>query len=217
MNKFFISLGMCLILGFGIMKTSSLIVSADTTEIEAELGGYDDIFKLSEVHIENELINIYELEKLDKDGISEKLSEVGIELKSGAYNNGYDLVYNNEVIGDILINDYVTSLNLKSDKVKMLGGISINDKKLREELEYILKYNSEDKETWYGALNKGKTYYDWCVEIGDETEDNALGFIYNENELQIDEYRIRFGFDSEGNVVALQFNLFHGAEGISTV
>ena len=218
MKKYLLTLGIVTVLGLGIFGMTNMLVSADTTQIEAELGGYDNIFKLSEVHIGKNIINIYDLEKLGEDEIKKEFNNIGVELikDTEIQHNIYKLEYNGETVGDVLINDYVTSINLEGDKIKVLGGISLNGGTCKKELEYILKYKEDDENTWYGKLNNEGTSYDWCIDIGDETEDKALGFIYNENELQIDEYRVRFGFDKDGNVVGLQFNMFHG-DGIEAV
>lgn len=218
MKKYLLTLGIVTVLGLGIFGMMNMLVSADTTQIEAELGGYDNIFKLSEVHIGKNIINIYDLEKLGEDEIKKEFNNIGVELikDTEIQHNIYKLEYNGETVGDVLINDYVTSINLEGDKIKVLGGIGLSGDTCKKELEYILKYKEDDESTWYGKLNNGGTSYDWCIDIGDETEDKALGFIYNENELQIDEYRVRFGFDKDGNVVGLQFNMFHG-DGIEAV
>lgn len=189
----------------------SLLVSADTTQIDAELGGYDDIFRLSEIKVDGNILNIYKIEQLDRDGIEKELKSIGIEMEKDITTEHeiYNLRYKDSIIGDILINDYVTSINLNS-RVKVLGDIDLVGDTCRKELEYILNYKEDDMNSWYGTLNKGKTTYDWGIDIGDENEEQALGFIYNENELQINEYRVRFGFDKDGNVVGLQFNMFHG-------
>lgn len=199
------------IIGLILFSTFNLLVKADTRSIEAELGGYDNIRGLSEVILGDKKVDIFTI--LEKNSL-EELEKEGIEIaKNGESNhNIYILKYNNIEIGDILINDYVTSLNI--DKAMILGGINLNDSICRKELEKILKYDINNKETWIGTLDNGKTSFDWNVELGDETEDSSLGIIYNENELQIDEYRIRYGFDRDGKVIALQFNWFHGKESL---
>ena len=214
MKRWLVTLSITLVIGFGLIWTAGIIVNADTTKLEAELGGYDNIFKLSEVYIGDKKLNVYEMETLDSNKIEQELNKLDIELvkDKNEKHNIYNLVYGGEVIGRILINDYVTSLNLKGDKIKVLGGIGLSGETCKKELEYILNYDEDDESTWYGTLNNGSTSYDWCIDLGDEIEDKALGFIYNENDLQEEEYRIRFGFDKEGNVVELQFNMFHGKE-----
>lgn len=213
-KRWLVTLSITLVIGFGLIWTAGIIVNADTTKLEAELGGYDNIFKLSEVYIGDKKLNVYEMETLDSNKIEQELNKLDIELvkDKNEKHNIYNLVYGGEVIGRILINDYVTSLNLKGDKIKVLGGIGLSGETCKKELEYILNYDEDDESTWYGTLNNGSTSYDWCIDLGDEIEDKALGFIYNENDLQEEEYRIRFGFDKEGNVVELQFNMFHGKE-----
>lgn len=214
MKRWLVTLSITLVIGFGLIWTAGIIVNADTTKLEAELGGYDNIFKLSEVYIGDKKLNVYEMETLDSNKIEQELNKLDIELvkDKNEKHNLYNLVYGGEVMGRILINDYVTSLNLKGDKIKVLGGIGLSGETCKKELEYILNYDEGDESTWYGTLNNGSTSYDWCIDLGDEIEDKALGFIYNENDLQEEEYRIRFGFDKEGNVVELQFNMFHGKE-----
>lgn len=213
-KRWLVTLSITLVIGFGLIWTAGIIVNADTTKLEAELGGYDNIFKLSEVYIGDKKLNVYEMETLDSNKIEQELNKLDIELvkDKNEKHNLYNLVYGGEVMGRILINDYVTSLNLKGDKIKVLGGIGLSGETCKKELEYILNYDEGDESTWYGTLNNGSTSYDWCIDLGDEIEDKALGFIYNENDLQEEEYRIRFGFDKEGNVVELQFNMFHGKE-----